>query len=71
MFAVSGIPGGGIIVMMPLLISILGFNPQMISMITALYLLLDCFGTSANVMGDGALVIMIHKILKKIGLESE
>ena len=68
MLAVSGIPGGGIIVMIPILISQLGFNEQMVSIITALYLLLDSFGTSANVMGDGALVIIIQKILNKLRL---
>ena len=68
MFAVSGIPGGGIIVMIPVLKSQLGFTPDMISIIMALYLLLDSFGTAANVMGDGALVIIVNKILKRVGL---
>ena len=66
MFAVSGIPGGGILVMIPILVSQLGFTPQMISIITTLYFLLDSFGTAANVMGDGALVIIVHKILKHL-----
>jgi len=66
MFAVSGIPGGGIIVMIPVLKSMLGFTPEMISIITALYLLLDSFGTAANVMGDGALVIMVNKLLRQL-----
>lgn len=66
MLAVSGVPGGGIIVMIPILISQFGFNQQMVSIITALYLLLDPFGTAANVMGDGALVILINKLLKRL-----
>ena len=41
MLAVSGIPGGGIIVMIPILVSQLCFNPEMVSIITALYLLMD------------------------------
>jgi Na+/H+-dicarboxylate symporter len=68
MFAASGIPGGGIIVMIPILKSLLGFTPEMISVIMTLYLLMDCFGTAANVMGDGALVIIVNKILKKLGI---
>lgn len=68
MFAVSGIPGGGIIMMIPILISQLSFTPDMISIITAIYLLFDPFGTAANVMGDGALVIIVHKVLKKLRL---
>lgn len=66
MFAVSGIPGGGIIIMIPILVSQLGFTPDMVSIITALYLLLDSFGTAANVMGDGALVIIVQRVLKKL-----
>jgi Na+/H+-dicarboxylate symporter len=66
MLATSGVPGGGIIVIIPLLQSILGFTPEMISVITALYLLQDSFGTACNVMGDGALTIATSNILKKI-----
>ncbi len=69
MFAVSGIPGGGILVMLPILRTYLGFNSEMESVITALYFLLDSFGTAANVMGDGALIIMLDKILKKLGIK--
>lgn len=68
MFAVSGIPGGGLLVMIPVLKSQLGFTAEMISVITTIYFLLDSFGTGANVMGDGALVIIINKLLKKLRL---
>jgi len=68
MFAVSGIPGGGILVMIPILSQYLGFDDQMNSVITALYFLMDSFGTAANVMGDGALVIIVNRILKKLRL---
>lgn len=71
MLAASGIPGGGIIVMIPILISQLGFTSEMIGVITTLYLLLDSFGTAANVMGDGASVIVVDKLLKKLGVDSE
>lgn len=69
MLAVSGVPGGGIIVMIPILKSIFGFTDAMISVIATLYLLQDAFGTAANVMGDGALMIMINKLLKKLRIE--
>lgn len=68
MFAVSGIPGGGILVMLPILRTHLGFTPEMETVITALYFLLDSFGTAANVMGDGALIIMVNKVLRKLRL---
>lgn len=66
MLAAAGVPGGGIFVMHPILISILGFNDVMISIITTLYILQDGLGTAGNVMGDGALMIIINKILKRL-----
>ncbi len=71
MFAASGVPGGGILVMIPVLVSQLGFMPQMVSIITTLYFLLDSFGTGANVMGDGALVIIVNKILKRFKITAQ
>jgi Na+/H+-dicarboxylate symporter len=68
MLAVSGIPGGGIIVMIPILVSQFCFNEQMVSIIITLYLLLDSFGTAANVMGDGALGIIMNKLFKRLRL---
>jgi len=68
MLAVSGIPGGGILVMIPILQSLLGFTDEMVSVMTALYLLQDSFGTAANVMGDGALVNIINTAGKKLSL---
>lgn len=65
MLAVAGIPGGGIIVMIPILKTILGFDDMMISIITTLYFLQDGLGTAGNVMGDGALMIIVNKILKR------
>lgn len=69
MFAVSGVPGGGILVMIPVLKAYLGFTQEMIGIIMTLYILLDAFGTAANVMGDGALVILLNKLLKKLNLQ--
>ncbi|PCI74431.1 hypothetical protein COB28_01240 [Candidatus Dependentiae bacterium] len=68
MLAVAGIPGGGIMVMIPVLESMFHFSPDMISLITALYLMQDPFGTAANVMGDGALVIMVEKVARRFKL---
>ncbi len=68
MFAASGIPGGGLLVMIPILKTQLGFTPEMVSVIMTIYFLLDSFGTGANVMGDGALVIIVHKMLKRLKL---
>lgn len=69
MFAASGIPGGGFLVMIPVLKSQLGFTPEMISIMFTLYVLMDSFGTAANVMGDGALVMILNKILKRFKVQ--
>jgi Na+/H+-dicarboxylate symporter len=64
-FSVAAIPGGGIIVMLPILESYLGFTPEMMSLITALYILFDPVITSANVLGNGGFAMLIGKLAKK------
>jgi Na+/H+-dicarboxylate symporter len=66
-FSVAAIPGGGIIVMLPILESYLGFSGEMMSLITALYILFDPVITSANVLGNGAFakgmdILLCHQI---------
>ena len=61
-FSVAAIPGGGIIVMLPILESQLGFTPEMASLITALYILFDPIITTANISGNGAFALLIHKL---------
>jgi len=65
MLATSGVPGGGVIAVIPVLKSVLGFTPEMVSVMLTLYFLQDSFGTAANVMGDGALMIIVNKWLKR------
>lgn len=62
-FSVAAIPGGGIIVMLPILEQYLGFNTEMLSLITALYILFDPIITCFNVLGNGAFAKIIDKIL--------
>lgn len=66
MLAASGVPGGGIIIMIPILKSILNFDDTMITIMTTIYLLQESLITAANVMGDGALIIIINNILKRL-----
>ncbi len=61
-FSVAAISGGGIIVMLPILEQYLGFNTNMMSLITALYILFDPVITCANVLGNGAFVKLIDNI---------
>lgn len=61
-FSVAAIPGGGIIVMLPILEANLGFNSEMLSLITALYVLFDPVITCTNVFGNGGFALFISKI---------
>ena len=67
-FSATAVPGGGIIVILPILHSQLGFTPEMSSIIIMLDILQDAILTSANVMGNGAFAIIAHKICKKLKL---
>lgn len=62
-FSVAAIPGGGILVMLPILETYLGFTSEMLSLITALYILFDPVITGANVMGNGAFAMWMDKLV--------
>lgn len=64
-FAVAAVPGGGIIVMTGLLSNHLGFSTEMISLITALYILFDGIITMTNVFGNGAFPVLFLKVFKR------
>lgn len=68
-FTVAAVPGGGILVMLPVLEKCLGFDPMMLSLITALYILFDPIITSANVMGNGALAMSFDKLASLVTKE--
>lgn len=61
-FSVAAIPGGGIIVMLPILESQLGFTAEMSSLITALYILFDPVITCANILGNGGFALALNKL---------
>lgn len=63
-FSVAAIPGGIIIVMLPILQDHLGFNTDMMSLITALYILFDPIITCANVLGNGTFSKLIDRIME-------
>jgi len=65
-FAIAAVPGGGILVMLPLLETHLGFSADMSALITALYILFDPAVTITNVLGNSALVIIVSKIFAKL-----
>lgn len=61
-FSVAAIPGGGIIVMLPILESHLGFTTEMSSLITALYILFDPVITCTNICGNGGFAMIIDRV---------
>lgn len=62
MVAAPGVPGGAVMAALGLLETMLGFGPELQSLMIALYLTQDSFGTACNVTGDGAISIMVNKI---------
>ena len=65
MVAAPGVPGGAIMAALAPLASILGFDTEAQALIIALYIAMDSFGTACNVTSDGAIAIMMHKLLGK------
>lgn len=65
-FSVAAVPGGGILVMLPILESQLGFNAEMLSLITALYILFDPVITAANILGNGAFAMGVSHAAKDL-----
>ncbi|MGX7112170.1 dicarboxylate/amino acid:cation symporter [Gemella cuniculi] len=62
MVAAPGVPGGGVMAALGLLQSVLGFNEIMLSLMIALYITQDSFGTACNISGDGALSAIVDKL---------
>ena len=62
MVAAPGIPGGGVMASLGLLEGMLGFGATQKSLIIALHLAQDSFGTASNIMGDGAISIIMDSL---------
>lgn len=65
-FAVAAVPGGGILVMLPVLKSTLGFTDAMLSLITTLYIMFDSIITPINIFGNSALSMLIAKTYHRL-----
>ncbi|QDX94230.1 dicarboxylate/amino acid:cation symporter [Brevibacillus laterosporus] len=62
MVAAPGVPGGAVMSAIGLLQLMLGFSPSLTSLMIALYIAQDSFGTACNVTGDGAIAIIVDRI---------
>lgn len=65
MVAAPGVPGGAIMAALGILQSMLGFDESAQALMIALYIAMDSFGTACNVTGDGAIALIIDKIMGK------
>lgn len=65
MVAAPGVPGGAVMAALGLLSSILGFDETALGLMIALYMAQDGFGTATNVTGDGAIAMIVDKIVAK------
>jgi Na+/H+-dicarboxylate symporter len=67
-FSCAAIPGGGVIVIIPVVQSHLGLSAEMSSLLATLYILQDPIFTMSNVMGNGVFAILSQKICRAIGV---
>ena len=65
MVAAPGVPGGAVMAALGLLESMLGFSEVQLSLMIALYLAQDSFGTACNVTGDGAIALIVDALFGK------
>ena len=65
MVAAPGVPGGAVMAALGILESMLGFNDNMLTLMIALYIAQDSFGTACNVTGDGAIAMLMNAITGK------
>ncbi|MGM0836301.1 MAG: dicarboxylate/amino acid:cation symporter [Bacillota bacterium] len=62
MIAAPGVPGGAVMAALGLLQTMLGFDQTLVSLMIALYLAQDSFGTACNVTGDGAIANAVDRL---------
>lgn len=62
MVAAPGVPGGAVMAALGLLASMLHFDQTLLSLMIALYIAQDSFGTACNVTGDGSIAIIMNNL---------
>lgn len=60
-----GVPGGTVMASLGLIVSVLGFDATGTGLMMTIFALQDSFGTACNVVGDGAIALMITGIANK------
>ena len=65
-FGVASVPGGEVIILVPILEHSFGFTDAMSGLLTTLYILSDPFITTTNVMCNGALAMLMDKFCGRL-----
>lgn len=65
-FSAAGVPGGGVIVILPVVQDCLGLDATLVPLLQTIYMLQDPVLTSTNVMGNGAFSLIAHRVLQPI-----
>lgn len=63
MVAAPGVPGGAVMTATALMSSMLGFSEGQVGLMIATYIAIDSFGTATNVTGDGAIAVIVDKLM--------
>ena len=72
MIASPGAPGGSIMSALPFLPLVgIGTESALASLLIALYITQDSFGTACNVSGDGGIALIVDSIYKRFILKEE
>ncbi|MEX5301653.1 dicarboxylate/amino acid:cation symporter [Kocuria sabuli] len=70
MVAAPGVPGGAIMAAVGVLQGMLGFDETAVALMIATYIAIDSFGTATNVTGDGAIAVVMDKLIGDRGAPS-
>lgn len=66
-FSAAGVPGGGVLVIFPVVEKYLGLSSEMSSILATIYILQDSLMTASNVMANGAFAMITHRVFKCFG----
>ncbi|MFX0548574.1 dicarboxylate/amino acid:cation symporter [Hathewaya histolytica] len=70
MVAAPGVPGGAVMAALGVLQSTLGFTEAQLSLMIALYITQDSFGTACNISGDNAIAIVVDAFKNKLQVKN-
>ncbi len=59
-----GVPGGTVMASLGIIVSVLGFSDTGVALMLTVFALQDSFGTACNVVGDGALALILNGLFK-------